>query len=913
MAALDRRLEGVLAGAGGCVLVGGESGVGKTSLVAEVARAAALKQLMVVAGECQPLGGAALHPLRPLLRAIFDRSVEGGIRAAERWFGPRVRVLAAVEPDLARLPGFDSWPAPPDLPADAARARLLGDLRDTVAAFAEERPLLLVLDDLQWADALSLQFLLSTRPEFFERNPVLVLATYRSEEQPELLRELIALAAVERVELGRLDPAAVGSMVSDMLALQDPPAGFVDFLAAQSEGNPFFVAEYLRTAVAERLLERRAGRWVVGGGVIDDRAYTRLPLPGSLRELVGRRLVGLPSGSRALAEQASVLGREIDARLLLEAAQTDEREAMDAVRELLSRQVLEQMDPGRYRFVHDKLREIAYEGIAMERRPELHRIAASSLEAVFTGDDERARFYPALARHYEAAGESASAVDYLEKAADEAARVFADPDVAVYLEAALRLDEAESGAVKSGAVKGGAVDARRRRRRGDLGMALRRLGRQDEARTHLEQAVRDMGQPVATGSIAATVGRAVRELVMRRSLRHAPVEPRESDPIALATTAAYNYLAMIAYHRNDVLSQVFYTFAALGLAPRTGPSPEAAHLYGSTANIVGYFGLQGLARRYGRLSHAIADAAQHPLSRGIVRQYTGHLAALLGDLASFEADMQSALEIYTAVGHVRFREEALTNLGYLYSFRGELEGSLDTFRAIEQSGRARDDVQTTSWGLVGQGRALAMLGQLEEALRLFDQAEPLVQDDLGRLDCPAMRSLVRARLGRAEEAEADARRALDIVKRSTATSYTTLWSYSGALEAVFLLWDASGAHSAAARHRQTAAELCAAFQRFGRMIPLARPRVELWRAAYAWRVGRRGEARRRWRRSIEGARRIGLPIDEAKAHYWTGRSIDGDERTLHLGRAIELFERTRCAPEAAEARQLLAVGDRDRG
>jgi hypothetical protein len=89
------------------------------------------------------------------------------------------------------------------------------------------------------------------------------------------------------------------------------------------------------------------------------------------------------------------------------------------------------------------------------------------------------------------------------------------------------------------------------------------------------------------------------------------------------------------------------------------------------------------------------------------------------------------------------------------------------------------------------------------------------------------------------------------------------------------------------------------------MIPLARPRVSLWRGAYAWNVGSQGAARRWWRRSIEGARRIGLPIDEAKAHFWAGRAASGEERAQHLKIAAELYRRTGCAPEAEEARDLL--------
>ena len=433
-----RRLFG---GLGGCVMLGGESGVGKTSVVAELARTATIQQLVVVAGECQPIGGGVLHPLVPLLGRIIDRAVEGGPAATATLFGNRARVLAAIEPNVSRVPGFAECPQPDDLPADAARARLLADLRETIAAFTEERPVLLILDDLQWADAFTLEFLHTTRPQFFERNALLVLGTFRSEEQPQLLRDVLALQSIVRFDLGRLDTAAIGAMVGDMLALTDPPREFVEFVTDQSEGNPFFVAEYLRTAVAERLLQRTAGRWVFGDAAAEGGGYEQLALPASLRELVGRRLAGLPDRALALAQIAAVLGREMDAALLLVASRMPEADAMDAIRELGARQVLDRAEGGRYRFLHDKLRETAYANIPGDRRSVVHRQAAESLEAVYGTTNEFSRFQGSLAFHYERAGDRPRAIHYLERASEHAAQVFADREVADYLTTALRLDD----------------------------------------------------------------------------------------------------------------------------------------------------------------------------------------------------------------------------------------------------------------------------------------------------------------------------------------------------------------------------------------------------------------------------------------------------------------------------------------
>jgi serine/threonine protein kinase/tetratricopeptide (TPR) repeat protein len=892
--ALNRHVQRLLAGVGGCVLLGGESGVGKTSVVAEVARAATLQHLVVVAGECQPIGGGVLHPLAPLLGRIIDRTVEGGPAIAATLFGNRAKVLAAVEPGVMRVPGFADLPMPEELPPDAARARLLADLRETVAAFTEERPVLLVLDDLQWADPLTLQFLLTTKQEFFERNALLLVGTYRSDEQPEILREVLSLSTIGHFGLGRLDAAAVGAMVGDMLALADPPRGFVEFVAAQSEGNPFFVAEYLRTAVAERLLQRTGGRWTFGDAGIESGMYANLALPASLRELVERRLSGLPRGAQRLAQIGSVLGREIDAALLLAASGMAEADAMEAIRELASRQVLDRVEGGRYRFLHDKLREVAYAAIPAGEAAGLHRRAAESLEAVYAGTDEFSRLQGRLAMHYERAGDRPRAIDYFEKASEDALRAFADRDVVDTLTSALRLDDEQGSQVEP---------QRRTAWRTSVGVALRGLGEQEQARAMLEQSLAERGYPVATGSATSAARHVLRELVLRRSLASPPVSPRVSDPEAERALNAYNYVAMIAYHQRDVSAQILSTFAGLKLAPRVGPSAPAAQLYAGAGNILGFFGLAGTAWKYARLSHEIARATGQGVALGVVAQYSGHLAALLGDMTTFDADMHGALEIYTRIGHQRFREEALTNCGHLYALRGELSRSLEAFREIERSGLTRDDQQTTGWGMLGQARILGLMGQTDEALRRLDDAVPKARDDLSQLEGLATRALTHAQRGDHRRSRDDIAAVLKVMERASTTSYTSIWAYSNAAEAIFHLQPAG--ERIGASDTTMARRLLVAFKRFARIIPVARPRLALWSGVFASATGRPWKATRAWKRALGGASRIGLPLDLALLHLWIGRCSAGEERVRHLTEAITSFDRMQAAWHAACARRLL--------
>src|SRR5262249_7399047 len=196
-----------------------------------------------------------------------------------------------------------------------------------------------------------------------------------------------------------------------------PDQRFVRFLARHSEGNPFFVAEYLRTAVTEGILRRQEGCWRLPdlpSRPEGDPVYEALPLPSSLRQVVARRLAGLAArarapraGARAMLDLAAVIGREVDGDLLQAPAWLGGSLALpcgslalpaaadylEAVNILVTRHIFEEQQPNRFRFAHDKLRETAYEDIPADRRRHLHRLVALAIGQRPAGAGARAPHY----------------------------------------------------------------------------------------------------------------------------------------------------------------------------------------------------------------------------------------------------------------------------------------------------------------------------------------------------------------------------------------------------------------------------------------------------------------------------------------------------------------------------------------
>jgi eukaryotic-like serine/threonine-protein kinase len=468
-------------GHGGRIFLGGESGVGKTRLMMEFALRAMGKGLAVMSCPCRPgsspgadpISSAPLHPFRPLLVSLADRCQAGGATVTAELLGAAGRLLAPYEPSLAQVPGLERYPEPPPLDAASTRLRLFDALASVLGALAARAPLVLVMDDLQWADELSLGFLRSIGQGPLAEAPVLILGSYRSGETDGRLSSVLEAAGGTHVELGELDAASVRAMAASMLALPEVPGDIGGFLTRAAEGNPFFVSEYLRAAIEAGVLARgREGQWRFRSPEAPGGAPPSLPR--SLEELMSGRMSELGAPEQAVLDAAAVLGPTLEGDLLTRLSGLDEAAASGAIHRLCVRALLEE-EEGRLRFVHERLREAAYARIPPPRRVLLHRGAAELLEGA---GPVPAALHAAVAAHHARAGAHAQAYTRFILGAEHARRTYATEQAAALYRAALQEAEALSGPLPAGL----APPEVQREQLGDL---LAMLGRHDEARaTH---------------------------------------------------------------------------------------------------------------------------------------------------------------------------------------------------------------------------------------------------------------------------------------------------------------------------------------------------------------------------------------------------------------------------------------------
>lgn len=405
-------------------LIAGEAGIGKSRLAEELREWLARQGIQTAATRCYPAGrGLAYAPVVELLRTEPLRPVIHGL--GDPW---RVE-LARLVPELV---DEHSVEAAPPLTDAWQRARLFDALSRAFLPGAE--PLLLAIDDLQWCDRETLEWLhhlLRSRPDA----PLLVLGTARPEEV-ELEHPLEALLVGARasgqaveVDLGPLNPVDTLALARNLAGHElDDVRGRAVF--DQTEGNPLFVVESVRAGFFDAPPAGPSARGTASAGQLPPRAQA----------LIEARLAQLSPAGQELASLAATVGRAFAFDVLAAASSRPEEQVVEALDELWQRRIVRERGDD-YDFSHDKLREAAYSRAGPATRRLAHRRVAQALERLLAPDLDPVSAQ--LAVHYEHGGWPARAIDFYARAAAAAQRVYANEGAIDLFSSALDLLDAE--------------------------------------------------------------------------------------------------------------------------------------------------------------------------------------------------------------------------------------------------------------------------------------------------------------------------------------------------------------------------------------------------------------------------------------------------------------------------------------
>ncbi len=691
--ALARAADGDPAG----LLVAGESGVGKSRLVAEYGERARAAGARVLTGDCVELGEGEL-PYAPIVGVLRDLQREVGADALAELTGAGGAELGRLLPEAGEAPAT---------PADQefAQSRLFEVLLSLFSRLGEQAPLVLVIEDLHWADRSTRDFLRflvrATR-----RERLVLVATYRSDElhrrhplRPFLI-EIERLKQIERIELEPFSRLELAAQLTGILG-SHPDPGVVNALFERSGGNPFFAEELL--AATENGDGQR--------------------LPETLRDVLMVRVEALPAGTQQLLRVIAASGRGVTHGLLAEVTPANGSELNDALREAVAHHVLVQRHgDDSYAFRHALMREAVYEDLLPGERGDLHvRLAEaiakdSSLSADIAGPAAE------LAWHWHQAHELPHALRASIDAGAQAEKMHAPADAARHLENAIDLWD--------------------------------RVGDPEAASgTTLVELLR---RAAALSFVAGEHDRAVG--LARQVLERIDEEDVTATVVAGERLARYLWTSG---HHSESMEQ--YTRAA-ELMPVEPASAERALVLAGLAQarmLVGQIeNSRGLAEEAIRIARAVGDRDVEAHALNTLGVDIGALGERTRGIASLRESLGIALE----QGDPDALHRAYTNLGDLLDQDGRLEESIEM--AHEGVDMARKTGTTRSWAGFLYGEAAKRcwrLGRLEEAERLIEQAVDWGAEGVSGGNVHLAASELAAMLGRWDEATgqlAEARRLL---------------------------------------------------------------------------------------------------------------------------------------------------------
>jgi len=429
-------LELAVRGQGCAVVIDGEPGVGKTRLAEEIALDASRRQVLTAVGNSYETGQCAYLPFVEILDAILAEPPNS--KAGRDSEGEQCAELPRVLADLRgfRVPARSA----PNLTLEESRHRLFDSVVEVIGRCARHRALLLIFDDLHWADVPTLLLLEHLLRQVLKL-PILVIATYRSTELNETgpftrtLDQILRRRLAYPLSLKRLSPAGVEAMLR-ALSSREPPPELARLFYKETDGNPFFIEEVFRHLANEGKLFGSDGDFRRGADISD------LDVPHGVRLTIERRLSRLSETTREVLRLGAVAGRDFSLSLLKSIADVADLTIELAVEEAERAHLIAGFSDegfGQIGFVHELVRQTLLTGLSSPERQRLHLRIAIAIEALHSANPDA--HSAALAHHYRMAGPSVAqkAIEYAIRAGEMASAVFAYQEASSQWMAALKM------------------------------------------------------------------------------------------------------------------------------------------------------------------------------------------------------------------------------------------------------------------------------------------------------------------------------------------------------------------------------------------------------------------------------------------------------------------------------------------
>jgi class 3 adenylate cyclase/tetratricopeptide (TPR) repeat protein len=915
VAQLRNHIQQTLRGRGGIVDLVGEAGIGKSRLIAEVEKLDDLKDATVLQGRSLSIGQSlSFHPFTDLLKHWAGIQDDDDDPQSLRKLDAAITTLLPAEagevfPFIATLMGMRLTGTHAEriqgIEGEAMERLIRKSTRDLFQKLAAVKPLILIFEDLHWADRSSIK-LLESLLRLVEDTRVLFIHVLRP-DYPDTGQHILQVAREKfprqhlEIHLDPLDDQESDRLIRNLLSIEDLPYQTRALISQKAEGNPFYIEEVVRSLIDEGAVEFKDGSLR-----ITDKIHS-VVIPGTIQEVVMARIDRLDEPPRTLLQVAAVIGRSFFYRIIADilGRRPDAELAYLQERQLISKHTTRRTatlqrrlfeEELEYVFKHALVQETIYESILQKRRKQLHLTVAQSIESIFA--TRLADFYGMLAYHYSRADSLEKAEEYLFKAGDEAARSAASAEALTYFREASRvyfLIHGEGGDAGKKAIL-----------EKNIGLALLRTGNLIECVTHFDRALEYLGERVPMGRIEETLWFAVNLLAVLLHL-YAPRRRRgrPADEATARDVLEVMYDKARAQTTTDPQRFFFDSIAAIRRLDRLDPTTVAgaAGKYAGGAALFSFSGFSfAISRRFLQVARDLITA------ENVSDVFLYRLFWFVHNY--FSGNWREPSEIDDALIDEMLRRGQLWDVDTYLGLDGEKQLDLGNFAAAQQRLAQICDITDTYGYEFARSNEYALSAfillarrHLPAALRAAQRYHRERSEELFHLIALGTTAKIQTLMGHYIDAEDTLRKAHGIIARLGSVPPFHAGAYRASrflldvceLEQALAHGDRSTWRAARTRARQSGK------QAVNTAAKMARLRTETYRIVgrFHWLLAKQRKAVEWWQRSIAEGERLGARPELARTYMEVGRrmlegnrglrQLNGMDAKAHLARARTMF------------------------
>jgi len=873
---LSQKLHEAKRGNGGLVLVGGESGVGKSRLLSELRTQALVHGVQVVNANTIKEGGNPFY----LWRDIFKRVMllVGTHPSFENL--RHASILKPFIPDIGNLynPPL-SIPDPPALEPNTARERLIQTIEILLDRLSNEYiPMLIFLEDLHWVSSESLSLLQHLQSEL-STLPILIVGSYRNDETPNLPKEL---PSAQLIMLNRMSLLETAELCKAILGDKIAQPTLVNMLHEATSGNAYFLIETIRSLAEE-------------SGSLDqispERTQSkRMLISNNLQSVIKYRLDKLSLADYRLLELAAVMGREIN----LDAMNHFTNDTARWVLACADVAVLEWFEDT-WRFSHDKFRDYILSQLSSNDLREAHEQVAKALEKFTTGQEAL------LAYHWGISGNTEKEQHYTLLAGEQAVSNSAGKEAIGYLMRVLEI--------------GNLSPYKQAHVHFQLALAHYSIANLQLSLDHSHQSLKALKIHLAKRSIGV-----VRSILFQLAQQFLPILRKASgyqrypqEHLRLAVKVSV-HMSQVLFFAGKRLETVQVAFLAGNLAEHTGKTPELLRAYSIVSYVYVSIALYRMSERYSQKTLAIIEDIEDISARAFAYLVLGLYFASIGKLATAQNYFMLAFNLFDEIGDHRRRREALAMVSLVTTLMGHLvEGKKHRMRLQEISLRS-NDIQSIGWAYSNLAEVGVWLGDFDFAITYAQKRIDLIPQFSDDIDATTTSFSILAialwRSGKIEIAEAAALQALDHIRElPDKRGLYTLIGYGILAELMLEIWANHPNTARRAEFKEHAQEALKMFKESTSVLLTGK--AWYWRClgmSY-WLNGDRKRADEWWKKALSMAQASQMQYEETiirvlLAQYITSNMI---ERRTALQKAQETFKHLGAKYDEARVRELLVL------